>query len=245
MAKKTALALFAAVLTAGGALAQIPLSAGLGGTFSAYFFDVSWNSNGKKVLDTFNMDSDLFNKHFIGGGFFAFFDATYGMASLGMNFYSVIYVNEEIHESMQDDNETESLTELTIGLYGKYPFDLGKVTLFPLLGIDIKLVLANTTSIDGEEFKYTNIDGEEFKYMNEDGEGANPFVDLSSLWFKAGVGVDIPLNEKLYLRPMFLYGLGLNNRAQSIKLRDMNNPVTMASFINHGLDLKIALGYRF
>ena len=235
MAKRFFLALLVVTMAAGGAFAQISLSAGLGGTFTADFYNLNWTKDGKDMLDAFDVPKDIYDTNNVGGGFFAYFDATYVMVSLGMNFFDVSPANKDSKKEKDDWKIKDSLTEFDIGLYGKYPFDLGGITLFPMLGVDFKIVLAQDTTVDGEKFKYTNDEGEE----------VSPVGDLSSVWFKAGVGLDIPLGEKLYLRPMFLYGLGLNNKSQNDMEKSLNEGTKLGSYINHGLDVKLALGFKF
>ena len=235
MAKRIILALVVVSLAAGGAFAQVSLSAGLGGTFTADFFNIAWTKDGKDMLDATGYPKDANNVNIIGGGFFAYFDATYVMASLGMNFYDYSPANKDMKKAQDDMKIKQSVTEFNIGLYGKFPIDLGGLTLFPMLGADIKLVLDQTTSFDGEKFKYTNDEGEE----------TSPLGDLSSVWFKAGIGLDIPLSDTMYLRPIFLYGIGLNNKVQKDMNDSLNEGTKMGSTVNHGLDVKLALGFKF
>jgi hypothetical protein len=62
---------------------------------------------------------------------------------------------------------------------GKYPIAVGnRSAVFPLLGVDFKIVLSQEPSIDG----------------------GNPIGTLSNVWFKWGWGVDFGLTERIYLR---------------------------------------------
>jgi len=233
MVKRIFLALVVVTLAAGGAFAQVSLSAGFGGTFTADFFNIAWTSDGNDMLDAAKLDKDIADSNIIGGGFFAYFDATYVMASLGMNFYDVSPANKDLKKAQEDAKSSTTTTEFNIGLYGKYPFDLGGIVLFPMLGMDFKIVLAQDTTVDGDKRTYKDM-------LDKD-----PASELSSVWFKAGVGVDIPLGEKLYLRPIFLYGLGLNSKAQNDGQDTLNKDKTLGSYVNHGLDIKVALGFKF
>jgi len=73
MEKKLVLLLLMATLLAGGAFAQISMSVGGGGTFTADFMSYAWSEDGKKWMDAAKQDLDLYNQNIIGGGFFAFF----------------------------------------------------------------------------------------------------------------------------------------------------------------------------
>ena len=229
------MALLMATLAAGGAFAQIPLSAGIGGTFTADAANMSWTSEAKQALIYLDWPEDIMNMRYVGGGFFAYFDAAYVMASLGLNFYNVTFANRNMQKEMDALKAKVTRTEFNIGIYGKFPFNVGSIILFPILGADIKLVLAETLTLDGEKYQYTNADDEE----------ANPLSELSCLWVKTGVGMDIPLGEKMYLRPIFLYGLGFNNKEQNDEEDILNSGTKLGTYVNHGVDIKVALGFKF
>jgi len=116
-------------------------------------------------------------------------------------------------------------------MFGKFPFSMGALKLFPLLGIDVKIAMA----YDGNDLQspYNNV----CEYY-------------SSTWFKLGLGVDIPLGYRLYLRPTFLYGLApLPKRYQerypdSMKVLNTGTKKVDA-IILHGLDLNVAVGFMY
>jgi len=162
-----------------------------------------------------------------------FFDATYGMAKLGMGFHGIIPANADAKKKDDDAKLTHSLTTLDIGLYGKYPISLGAVSLFPLLGVDFKIALAQDTTIDGKTKSYadTHNDHSVGEYM-------------TTVWLKFGVGADIPLTEKLYVRPMFLYGFGTLPKDTKETMDKYNKSKHMVDIIYHGLDVNVAVGYK-
>lgn len=234
MRKKLVLALLMTALLAGGAFAQFSMSAGLGGTFTADFRNYAWTKDGKDALAFAGIDTNIYDGNFIGGGFFAYFDATYVMASLGMGFYSLTNANKDVQKAFDDAKTKRSLTTFDISVLGKYPIPLGPATLFPLLGVDFKIALAWDMTVDKTKFTFGDM------YIN--GSIGDYF---SSVWFKLGFGADIPLGEKLYLRPMFLYGIGTIPTKIKEELDDMNRGTKMADLISHGLDVKLAVGYKF
>jgi hypothetical protein len=242
MQKKLVLLLLMATLLAGGVFAQVNLSAGFGGTFTADFMNLAWTKDGKDYLDLYSdyVKKDSYDQNLVGGGFYAYFDATYAMLSLGMSFYDIKYANADTQKSVSLDGKVQrSLTTFDIGLYGKFPISLGAATLFPMLGVDAKIAVAQDTINDGKKYAY---DSEEMKYSNKD----KPLAEYwSTVWFKFGVGGDIPLGEKLYLRPMFLYGFGTVPKVQKDQLDEMNKVTKMADAIVHGLDIKVAVGFKF
>ena len=204
MKKTLFLVLFAALVSA-AAFAELPrfaLSAGAGGQFTVDF--TSMSSGGQSETESF-----------VGGGAYAFFDATFVQAELGILLGGV---------SQTGAPDSLSLTGFRAGLFGKYPIALGSMTLFPLLGIDGVIWLSGKMG--------------DFEIPSES------LSDAGQFWIKAGVGADINLSEKLYLRPQFLYGIRLHTKAEKTMLDNLPSGAD-ASIFGHGLDIKIAVGYRF
>lgn len=158
---------------------------------------------------------------YTGGGFFAFFDATFAELSLGM------FAGNGDHNNGVSPLK-RSIFGIDFGLLGKFPFHLGeKFSLFPLLGIEYHLVI---TAMDSAGYQFQN-------------NNVNAPLDLSALWFKAGAGIDISFNEILYLRGEVLYGIRLPSKYENDSVNSAGSG--SASLIGHGLNIKIALGYRF
>ncbi|MDR2482338.1 MAG: porin family protein [Treponema sp.] len=202
---------------------NIKLSAGLGGNFTADFTSFALTKDAK--------DADLkakdWNSHLVGGGFYLFFDATYVEANVGLLFGNA---NSDKTDGMSDDQKKGmDVTAIKLGLFGKYPIDLGSFTLFPMLGIDGQL------AVGGKFYGEEPADKEEFNKM------------FSWFWIKLGVGADIPLAEKFYLRPEFLYGIRLNTEDEKDTIDYYNSgPTKMVdAIVGHGLDVRVAVGYRF
>ena len=235
MVKKIGLALLIAVITTGGVFA-LDLSAGFGGTFRANFLNRIWTSDGKDYLDAMGMDEDIGNANRIGGGFFAYFDATYVALTLGLGINDVSSANSDLREAMKDAKMLETFTTFDIGLLGKFPIALGGFTLFPALGVELRIPLDNVSSVDGKKSSWSDISDEDLtEWMTE-------------IWFKFGVGADIPLGQKLYLRSMFLYGFGSLSKADSDSLDLLSTMIAnkkLADQINHGFDISLALGFKF
>jgi hypothetical protein len=153
---------------------------------------------------------------YVGGGILAFFDATYAELTVGM------------FGANGDIDKERSMFGIDFGLLGKYPFKLGEnFSIFPLLGIEYHLVL---TALDNDEYQFQN--------DNEDAP-----VDLSALWFKAGAGLDFSFDKTLYLRGELLYGLRIVNKYEMDLVDSEGSGAT--SLLGHGLNIKLALGYRF
>ena len=126
--------------------------------------------------------------------FSAFFDATYAVASVGfrMNGNTHTKTTTILGASTftNDDDDHYRSGFLSLSLLGKYPFTLGPLSLFPLLGIEYDLILY---------------------YKDETGADLDT-TDLSQFWFKLGVGADIVLYKGLSVRPQALLGFKLHNQ---------------------------------
>ena len=136
-------------------------------------------------------------------------------AELSFGFFAAGGDEKEIWPSYTDKYDM-SYTGLDISLLGKYPFTLTKqFTLFPLLGIDYRQILSVKYKLTGNK-------------LNNPG-------DFSALWFKFGAGADYAFTDHIFARLGVLYGIRLANKRE--KNRDTR--------LGHGLDVKLAVGYRF
>jgi opacity protein-like surface antigen len=221
--KKLLLLSVLAAAVAGGAFAlpEFKLSAGAGGYFTSDFGGGIEASMGGQTMSV--------KTPYAGGGGFAFFDATYAELSLGFFGGGGTFKMEGGGQSQESDM---SFTGLDIGLLGKYPFAIGeKLSVFPLLGITYRVVLSAKDE-DGNQYK------------NDDGDEAPG--DFSALWFKLGGGLDFPFTDHIYLRGGLLYGLRLANTFENDMVDGFDGPgVDTKTLLGHGLEVKIAVGYRF
>ena len=203
----------------------IGLSAGLGGNFAAQFTTYALTEDAKDI----GMKAEDANSHLIGGGIYAFFDATYVEANVGLMFGNA---NNDKQEGFSDERKKGmDVTALKLSLFGKYPIALGGFTLFPMLGIDGQINLGGKFYGEDVPDDFKDNNGYEFNEL------------FSYFWIKAGVGVDIPLSDKLYLRPEFLYGIRFNTDQEKDFLD--GDPKMADTIAGHGLDVRLALGFKF
>ena len=219
MAKKGLLVLVLAAFVATGAFA-IDVSAGFGANFGNHFNN--WRIEWSEDLGGGDTDSGTWGAayHFTGGGFFAFFDANFVEANIGLLFGG--------------DSWTRH-TYLTFGLLGKIPFEVGNAfTIFPLLGIqyDIGLRMRERGADDPIDFD---------EWGEDRGDVMNRF------WIRVGFGYDINVSHNMFLRTTFLYGINFGTQEE----RDMNDTFESGNWreevssFHHGLDVRLALGFRF
>ena len=219
MAKRIFLALLVVTLAAGGAFAQIQMSAGLGGNFA-----VSWDSI-KMSQAGFTSEGTLTTP---GGGFYAFFDATYVEFDVGM-----LFGTQKMKQTIGDisaETDGPNVSYLTLSLYGKYPFDLGGFSLFPMLGIQYDIGLSAKQTVDGTTYEAES----------EDLPDA-----LNRLWIKLGVGADFSLSDAIYLRPSLFYGINFGTKNNNDAVKTYKDAGIDVTTFYHGLDIRVAVGFRF
>jgi opacity protein-like surface antigen len=209
-----------AVLAAGNAFAQMPefkLSAGAGGLFVSQF------GGGVALINNSTGATYMeFKYPYAGGGGFAFFDATFAELSFGFFAASGDIKNVTSSSKFADISHTG----LDISLLGKYPFTLSEhFTLFPLLGIDYRHIISVKTNATLNISKTAG--------------------DYSALWFKLGVGADYAFTDHIFARLGVVYGIRLKNKWEKDWEKIFPAGYTPETRLGHGLDVKLAVGYRF
>lgn len=150
-----------------------------------------------------------------------FFDATYAVAEVG---YAFDLTNKKDGKDTKIDS-----TNLTLGVLGKYPIAVGSVTLFPLAGAEYDLNMS---------YKYDGKDAK--KDLTSDAKSS-----LNQIWIKAGIGADVAINDKLYLRPTALAGYKLHSKAENDTI-DLFDKINAKATINtFKYDIGLAVGYKF
>jgi opacity protein-like surface antigen len=224
MAKKVFFGLVLAAFAAGSlaALPDFSLSAGAGGYIGGDF-------GGGIKLEGGGQEYAIKMPYFGGGGY-VFLDATY--AELSFGFFGGGGNAKSDIPGVPFDTDI-GITNLNLGLLGKYPFAVGeKLSVFPLLGIDYQIAVA--VKQDGK------------KVDDIPGFGGSS-VDFSALWFKFGGGLDYAVTSNIFARCEALYGLRLPSKFEKDLKDDFSgNPgVDVKTRLGHGITVKLAAGYRF
>jgi opacity protein-like surface antigen len=214
MAKRVFISLVLAAFAAGSlaALPDFSLSAGGGGYIGGDF------GGGVKISDS-NFEVKM---PYFGGGGYIFLDAAYAELSFGIFGGGGKIKNEFGGRSSE---EKYNLTNLNLGLLGKYPFAVGeKMSVFPLLGVDYQITTAAKVG----------------------GEKMDDPKDLSALWFKFGGGLDYEITSNIFVRVEGLYGFRIPNKMEKDLKNSFNTPrVDVQTRLGHGLTVKLAAGYKF
>jgi len=228
--KKAFIALLVACLSCAALAADTDLitSAGIG-------FSVSPYSHVEKATTEANTSKSTEKTLLFGG--FAYFDATYAQLSFG-------FVRSDANASYKVTDDLGIMggaidasyadypvaTCLSFGLLCKYPFDMDGFFIFPILGFEYDLNLS-----------YKDAEGKDLKADMTDDQKAN----LNMFWIKAGLGLDIPIAGKIYLRPEVL---------ASYKLRSKSDKDAIDTYTADGakdvsvttvkVDIGLLLGYK-
>ncbi len=206
------------------------LDFGVGGGLSAASVCQKFSAEQYLVWDSY---TDQFTT--VPWGFAAFLDATYGQMSLGLRTHGNTHekwtgVNGGF--TLSDDVDDNYCTGyLSIGLLGKYPFHLGKLSVFPLLGIeyDLNLWAKDETGADRKASMT-----------------AQQIADLDQFWFKAGAGMDFSLAKNLSLRSELTLGIKLLNQTERDRIDGATSGGAMnVSQVDTSLDLGVFVQYTF
>jgi len=217
MEKKLILVLLMVTLLAGGVFAQ-GMSVGFGllavPSFDEYKYDVSGMSPIKHSR--------------FGIGANAFFDATFVEINVGLLFGN--------YKSDQSGDEGQDLTEITLGLVGKYPVSVSNdIVFFPFVGIDYNI------NLEAKDVKSGKKREDDQFGKDKNGNDYTRADVLSNLSILLGIGLDLGLTDAMYLRAEAGYGIVLNNKSQKDQL-DNNSKLT----ITQGkIPIKVALGFNF
>jgi hypothetical protein len=198
------------------------LSAGLGGFFYSSFDieRIQWVSAQATA----------------GGGVTAFFDATYGEASIDMLWGSQlppIYPEDPASSSM-------ALTHLGFSIYGKYPFTLKKITIYPMLGIDYHMFLSGQIhDADGNKYgdKIKRGDAVDGDYNTEDS------LDYVSIGL--GFGMDFPLPKSFFIRSEIIINYKFDSKVERDRRENAKDYKYDYLSVVFGPCIKLAAGYQF
>lgn len=194
---------------------------GVGGVFSSNF-----GGGYRRPMNDYTLDMATFNS---GYGADVFFASKYAEASVGFLFAGYAWKPKNIGETgtTVGKQETVSTINLNLGLWLKYPYNIiSMLKLFPIMGVDYELCGSITSSSKNAVYVPPS--------------DAN---NLSRTWFKAGVGGDINLGERIYLHPVALYGIGWKNSTERNLVKKYGSAADTK--LSHGPTARFGVGYRF
>jgi hypothetical protein len=169
-------------------------------------------------------------------GAIVFFDMGYVMADLTFSgSFSAFIHNEELKNyTYVDADYALGGMNMGLGVYGKYPFEMDQVLIFPILGAQFGIGVAQNFIKD---FEARNA---------KKGNSYGMASDWTALSIKAGVGFDLDLNLNTFIRGGFLLYYKLNSLLDQAFVDAIANSSNDASAVNVnlGFDLEFLIGYR-
>jgi hypothetical protein len=195
------------------AMPGLGLAYGGGGSinFSPVTFDGTYNSAASRVTSQVSATT------------LQFFDATYVVFQLGL----VLNRGSTEPTAASTTNAFAAvLTGLSLGVSAKYPFTIGPVAVFPIVGVEYVL---NLTFADDK--------GNDLK-AGLSGAASS----VNELWVKGGIGVDVFLGD-LFVRPMVMGGFKPFGAASVTAIHPTGS--LALAFSSYTIDACILFGYRF
>jgi hypothetical protein len=167
---------------------------------------------------------------YFGGGIYIFLDATYAEVFAGYTMTSGTWESSAATNEIIPDMKC---SYLNIGVLAKYPFTVGNIKLFPLLGIDYEMAVSGKLEFAtlGQEYEFDGMDDRYAAKM------------LTNFWVKFGGGVELNITESLYLRGELLYGVRMANDFEkngAIFNNKKGTPMT-----GQGVSLRAGVGFNF
>jgi len=213
--KKSISILVLLVLVAAGAFAQMSVGGGL-------LYDYSGNNGVKASF----LGSDFYmgttNSSF---GAFGFIDFDYVEINMSIARGSI----KLLYEVPGTSNDADFGTAIQLGLsvLGKYPIDLGSITLFPLLGLNYNMVLS---------------------LEDKDGRKYSDAGDWSQFGLQAGLGLNFSFSDSLYLLAEALFQLRFPSKFQDDLKTEIENDtggiITFDKTLGMGPVIKVGVGFK-
>jgi len=231
MARRILLVSVLAAIVAGGAFAQVRFSAGAG------YIDSGRNMGAMAEESVYSEATINYRKNQLGG--FLFLDATYAELSLGL--MSGVFSAPGVSTSKSDNSKSgasaggfDSVLSMDIGLLGRYPIRVAKITVSPLLGVGYNLVLSAKLDT-GNDIRW----GED-RYA--DGAG-----DYSSIRIMLGAGADFDVTDRIFARAEYMAHYTFAPKAIAKVVEREVKDATRSKSKSGGIGgtYTFAVGYRF
>ncbi|MDR1257285.1 MAG: hypothetical protein LBJ86_06020 [Spirochaetaceae bacterium] len=206
----------------------LDLSTGYGITLGANFDTLTGKSiNGSTEA------RQSYNQFNFGG--LVFFDASYVTADISFNGSLTTFVHNSELQRYTFVGADYSLAgaNLGLGLYGKYPFNLARLVIFPIAGLQFNIGLSQNFTKD--------FDGRNANKGDSYGRGSY----WSTVAFKAGAGFDIEIGSLIFLRAGLLFNYKLNTSLDKAFVDAINNSGSITAInLNFGFEFEFLIGYR-
>jgi hypothetical protein len=174
-----------------------------------------------------------------GYGFKTFIDFKYVEGSIGfMGLFTIVTSSEKLNQITGVDHDNVKLNggAVTVSVLGKYPFELSSFILYPVLGIDGRIVVAQSYSEDPEPSWDGKLKGDSYQ---------GNAIDWSALTIRFGLGIDYYLSSSLFLRSQLIFGVKLNTNREATLVKNIETNEDFANpfSIGGGGKITVSIGY--
>jgi len=211
-------------------------------------------SGGDRKVD----DTDYNGLRNMSFGGFAFLDVTYAELDVSFAYGALTGVSRK-NKDASKTVDADSILQLGFTLLGKYPVNLGSITVFPLLGVGYNIVLSHSKMVYPYNGPVFDKDGN--PEYESDGKTLKSVEHKISEWNQfsilAGGGFDYNINKNVYIRFSALAQIRFASKLMRDSL-DLDNKILKAmgtvydlnlgsktTTIGFGPVIKVAIGYRF
>lgn len=164
--------------------------------------------------------------------FMAFIDLTYLQLAAGYQMVNGSHLKTTTTgpSSTTDVDNKGTLGFISFAGYFKYPIRLGSITLFPMLGVEYDM---NIIAKDGS--------GNDLRAFWTDQQK----TDANELFIKGGLGADISVTPKFYIRPELIVGYKLLSKGENDQIAALKfGGATDASILDLSFELAVLFGVR-
>lgn len=212
---------------------SLDISAGVLGNYVFNDSHITFKFNGGTRSDL-KLDS-----HNNSLGFKAFVDLQFLELSVGSLFevsdYTRVFQSLNIKSDSLSKRFDSKVQYLTLGAILKSPIPIGIVRLYPLIGFEADIPIS-VLRVNGE---WNKTDMQSIK-------------DLSKYWCEAGLGMDIFLGKKVFLRAEAIFGVDFNMTSSESKILNAvkqsvakSNPDSSYFALIYKIDACFGFGYKF
>jgi hypothetical protein len=216
-------------------LCAVPLSAGVGLDLDFDNTDIKAEYN-----NGLNLKAEL-SYTGLNYGISGFFDAKYLVVGFGFAGVSK-WVKTTAGMSMVTGTDPEDISlygnALSLSLYGKLPFEFSDFTIYPILGVELKIMLSLLYAEDSPE-------GWDRKKQGDSYQGNAK--DWTAFWGRVGVGADFNVGDSFFIRGTLTFGLKVNTAREAFIMekiqKEPDHEFSVATSFGYGIKASIAIGF--
>jgi hypothetical protein len=173
-------------------------------------------------------------------GFFGFFDATYIDVKFGITGVTTWVKTTAAVSNSNGGVDPENIrlygNALTLSFYGKYPFELNSFTIYPILGIEFKIMLS---------LLYDQDSPEEYDHRKKGDSYQGKAKDWTAFYGRLGVGFDFNVSDSFFIRSEVTFGIKPSTARENFIIDNLVNSQEFSEVNHYGLGLKVTVALGF